>query len=410
MELRPGYKQTDVGVIPTDWDVTSLAALSTKITDGDHATPKRESEGYYLLSARNILNGRIDLSDVDYVGEVEFRRMRQRCNPELGDVLISCSGTIGRITVVADDIECVLVRSAALVKIDAKYADGRFLQYWLQSEKAQKQISESVNQGAQPNLFLNHIEKISCAKPPRREQATITTALGDVDMLLTLQDALIAKKRAIKQGAMQVLLTGKRRLPGFCGEWEVRRLGEIATMGSGGTPNSAVESYYGGDVPWVSIADMTMSGKVLEITQEHLTSLGMENSAAKMFPAGTVLYAMYASLGECSIAGIPVATSQAILGIQTKPLLSNEFLYYYLTAIKSVVKTLGQQGTQANLNKGLVQEFEMSLPPFEEQAAIADVLCDMDAEITALESQRAKTALLKLGMMQELLTGRIRLV
>ena len=129
-----------------------------------------------------------------------------------------------------------------------------------------------------------------------------------------------------------------------------------------------------------------------------------------MFPAGTILYAMYASLGECSIAGISLCSSQAILGIRPKNELSGEYLYYFLTSLKATVKTQGQQGTQANLNKGMVQDFRLSLPPLLEQTAIAAVLSDMDAEIAALEVQQNKTRALKQGMMQELLTGRIRLV
>ena len=100
MELRPGYKLTEVGVIPEEWEVFPLVDRATQITDGEHLTPRRSASGYYLLSARNVHNGRLDLSDVDYVGEVEYRRIKQRCNPEVGDVLISCSGTVGRVATV----------------------------------------------------------------------------------------------------------------------------------------------------------------------------------------------------------------------------------------------------------------------------------------------------------------------
>jgi type I restriction enzyme S subunit len=231
-----------------------------------------------------------------------------------------------------------------------------------------------------------------------------------VDALLAKLDQLIAKKRDLKQAAMQQLLTGQTRLPGFRGEWEVKRLGDIAAMGSGGTPTSSVSSYYDGDYPWVSISDMTKGGKVLASTDRNLSAEGLANSAAQMFPEGTVLYAMYASLGECSIAGIPLCTSQAILGIRPRDTLNNEFLYYYLTSLKSIVKTMGQQGTQANLNKGMVQAFQLRLPPIPEQTAIATVLSDMDAEITALETRRDKIRALKQGIMQELLTGKTRLI
>jgi len=130
MEVKPGYKQTEVGLIPEDWEACLLSVISDKITDGDHATPQRVRHGYYLLSARNVLNGAIDVSDVDYVDGAEYMRMKRRCGPEGGDILVSCSGTIGRVTVVPIGFQCVLVRSAALVKLDRSKADGFFIQFW----------------------------------------------------------------------------------------------------------------------------------------------------------------------------------------------------------------------------------------------------------------------------------------
>lgn len=257
----------------------------------------------------------------------------------------------------------------------------------------------------------NDSKNLVLAWPKREvEQRAIAEALSDVDALIGALDRLIAKKRDLKQAAMQQLLTGQTRLPGFQGEWESKRLGEIADMGSGGTPLSSVPAFYGGDIPWVSIADMTRAGRVIHATEKTLTPLGLAGSAAQLFPEGTVLYAMYASLGECCIAGIPVTTSQAILGIRPKQHLVGEFLYYFLVSMKSKVATLGQQGTQANLNKGIVQGFRIALPSREEQVCITTVLSDMDAELSALEAHRNKTRALKQGMMQELLTGRTRLV
>jgi type I restriction enzyme S subunit len=192
-------------------------------------------------------------------------------------------------------------------------------------------------------------------------------------------------------------------------EWEVKRLGDVADMGSGGTPPSSVPAYYDGDIPWASISDMTKGGKVILITDRNLTRAGFTNSAAQMFPAGTILYAMYASLGECSIAGIPLCSSQAILGIRPNQRLSGEYLYYFLTSFKGVVKTLGQQGTQANLNKGMVQDFRLSLPPLPEQTAIATALSDVDGLLDGLDRLIAKKRDLKQAAMQRLLTGQTRL-
>src|SRR4029077_8288259 len=137
-----GYKHTEDGVIPHDWDVCNLLTISSKITDGDHVTPKRQREGDYLLSARNIRDSHIDLTDVDYVGHEEYERMRRRCAPEVGDILISCSGHgLGRVSNVPEGLRCVLVRSAALVKLNPRKANSLFIQYCLQGSYAQNQIS-----------------------------------------------------------------------------------------------------------------------------------------------------------------------------------------------------------------------------------------------------------------------------
>jgi type I restriction enzyme S subunit len=296
------------------------------------------------------------------------------------------------------------------LSLDRPRHEPRFVHHYFLSTPGQKQIVTSAIQTGVPHTNLGILRAYRFPAPPLPEQRAIAAALSDVDGLLGALDRLIAKKRDLKQAAMQQLLTGQTRLPGFKGEWVVKRLGDVAEMGSGGTPPSSVSAYYDGDIPWVSISDMTKGGKVILSTDRNLTCHGFANSAAQMFPIGTVLYAMYASLGECSIAGMSLCSSQAILGIRPRGNLSGEFLYYFLNSRKATVKTLGQQGTQANLNKGMVQDFHLSLPPLPEQTAIASVLSEMDAELAGLEQRREKTRALKQGMMQELLTGRTRLL
>ena len=188
---------------------------------------------------------------------------------------------------------------------------------------------------------------------------------------------------------MQELLTGKRRLPGFEGEWATVSLGSVAAMNSGGTPSTGRDDFYGGDIPWVSITDMTSSGRFISETERTLTDLGLTNCTAKRFPAGTILYAMYASLGECSIAAREVTTSQAILGIRPGSLLINEYLYYWLKSICGSV-VMGQQGTQSNLNKKMVQEFSLGLPSKDEQSVITKALVDIDNDIDALKLKLEK--------------------
>lgn len=413
MELKPGYKMTEVGVIPEDWGVVPLdtcVQTSAPICYGILMPGSDCNGGVPVIKVKDIINGRIEESGLLLAHpSIDEAYKRSRLSPN--DLLVTIRGTTGRVAIVPPALDNAnITQDTARVRIK-EGIDIRFIYFALQSDLAQHQIALHTIGQAVKGINIRDVKRLIMVSPPTdKEQRAIAEALSDADNLIEALDRLIAKKRDLKQAAMQELLTGKTRLPGFGGEWEVKRLGEVAEMSSGGTPTSSIPAYYDGDIPWVSITDMTKSGKVLTATDRNLTSLGFANSATQMFPVGTVLYAMYASLGECSIAGIEVCSSQAILGIRPTKDLSNEFLYYYLVSLKPTIKSLGQQGTQANLNKGMVQNFQIHLPPLSEQTAIAEVLSDMDGEIAALEARRDKTRALKQGMMAELLTGKTRLL
>jgi type I restriction enzyme S subunit len=271
-------------------------------------------------------------------------------------------------------------------------------------------LNVATGQGGSRNaLTKGMVANFQVPIPPLAEQKAIAEALSDVDALIAAQEELIEKKRAIKQGAMQELLTGKKRLPGFGGKWIEKRLGDCATMFAGGTPSSKIEGYYGGDIPWVSISDISIAGKYIERTAETLSDAGLNNSSAKWYPPNALLFAMYASIGKCCIAKERMTSSQAILGIYDLIDIDVEFLYYLLTFRNDEFLMMGQTGTQSNLSKAIVEEIVINTPSLAEQKAIAEVLSDMDAEIEALEAKRAKYESIKQGMMQELLTGRTRL-
>ncbi|MEE9711289.1 restriction endonuclease subunit S [Aeromonas caviae] len=233
------------------------------------------------------------------------------------------------------------------------------------------------------------------------------------DRAISNTEQLLANSQQQKKALMQQLLTGKKRLLDkngvrFSGEWKKVTLDSVADMNSGGTPKSSIEEYYGGDIPWVSIADMTKHGKWISSTERNISELGLANSSARLYPENTILYAMYASIGECSIAKVPLCSSQAILGIRPKKSLYFEFLYFFLVSLKDEIKLQGQQGTQANLNAGMVKGFLLRLPCIEEQQKIADVLSTTDQEIAALQQKLDALKQEKKALMQQLLTGKRR--
>ncbi|MDH0241240.1 restriction endonuclease subunit S [Aeromonas caviae] len=267
--------------------------------------------------------------------------------------------------------------------------------------------------GGIPQLPGASLSKYLVTLPPLPEQQKIAKILSTWDKAISTTEQLLANSQQQKKALMQQLLTGKKRLLDkngvrFSGEWKKVTLDSVADMNSGGTPKSSIEEYYGGDIPWVSIADMTKHGKWISSTERNISELGLANSSARLYPENTILYAMYASIGECSIAKVPLCSSQAILGIRPKKSLYFEFLYFFLVSLKDEIKLQGQQGTQANLNAGMVKGFSLRLPCIEEQQKIADVLSTTDQEIAALQQKLDALKQEKKALMQQLLTGKRR--
>lgn len=352
--------------------------------------------------------GTIETRDIKYAPPEAYPSIKNyRIFKE--DIFISVAGSLGVVGKIPPELDGANLTENAN-RISEIKCNRDYLLHYLMSSRIQSEIKSNQTIGAQPKLALSRIRNFRIPIPKKlEEQHAIATAINDMNSLLERLNTLITKKRSIKHAAMQQLLSGKIRLPEQNDRWKIQRLGDLATMTSGGTPPSGNPEYYGGNIPWVSISDMTKGGKFISKTNRNLTTLGLKNSSAKIFPKNTVLYSIYASLGECSITNIPTSTSQAILGIKTGKSLLPGFLYHYLNYIKPTIASLGQQGTQNNLNKNMVQDFLIPTPSLEEQEKISKIIDEMDLEIKALDQFEIKNSNLKHILTQELLTGRIRL-
>lgn len=400
------FKQTEIGLIPEDWKVVTISKIAETSSGG---TPSRSINRYYNGTIRWITTSELKDSriynSIEHITEEAVQNSSAKLFPK-GTILMAMYGaTIGKLGI----LEVCSTTNQACCAIICHDIKNIYLFYYLFFIRR-----EIILQGCgagQPNISQNIVKNINIGLPEEIEQEKIASALTSIDNLLLSLEKLIEKKRLIKQGAMQDLLTGKKRLPGFTGEWVERQLGEITEMNSGGTPSVNVKEYYGNEIPFLSISDMSWQGKYLKQTEKSITYLGLKNSSARIVPSGTILYAMYASIGKCSIANIELAISQAILGIKVnKEVLNNIYLYYYLSFIENKAKEIGQQGTQSNLSKQIVEKFKIQLPTIKEQQTIATVLSSIDKEIESLEGKKAKYEQIKQGMMQQLLTGKIRLI
>lgn len=296
----------------------------------------------------------------------------------------------------------------AIVVTPKKETDIKFMSYVLYDMNL-NQYSES---SAQPGLSVKKLLELEYPIPQNKEEQTaIAEALSDIDSLISSLQKLIEKKNAIKQGVMQELLTGKKRLPGFSGEWSKQQLGDICNIVNGGTPSTSIAEFWNGKILWCTPTDITScSTKYIYTTESKITESGLKASSATLLPKGALLLCSRATIGEVRIAGNTICTNQGFKSLVVHQNISNEWLYYMVHVLKFNMLEKAIGSTFLEISKKDLAELDIIVPEFTEQKAIAQVLSDMDSEIELLEKKLAKYQQIKQGMMQELLTGRIRLV
>lgn len=405
MEVKPGYKQTEVGAIPEDWDIEPLGTRASFKT-GPFGSALHQSDyvdgGIPVINPMHINDGRIIPNVTMSVSEEAARRLTDfRMKP--GEIIIGRRGDMGRCAVV-DEGHAGWMCGTGSMLIRPRLDHPDFLQRILSSTVAIKAIEDASVGSTMINLNQATLSRLNIQIPPIEEQDAIATALSDMDALLDGLDRLIAKKRAIKQATMQQLLTGQTRQPGFSGEWEVKRLGDLCDISMGRTPPRLNAAMWGDGYVWLSIADM--NGKFVSSSKEEITNLAI--SGMKAVAKGTLMMSFKLSIGRLCFAGCDLYTNEAICAFNM-PRVNSEFLYHALSRID--FSLYGRQAVKGyTLNKESLRLVEVNIPPDGEQTAIAAVFSDMDAEIAALEIRRTKTRALKQAMMQGLLTGCTRLV
>ncbi len=268
--------------------------------------------------------------------------------------------------------------------------------------------------GATINQLTNKDLAVFKVALPRSEveQANIANALSDADALIGSLQKLIAKKRQIKQGAMQTLLNPYENGVLKTG-WEFKKVGEFTDVTSGGTPSTLIDSYWGGDIKWMASGELNYK-KIFDVAG-RITADGLINSSTKIIPEKCVLIGLAGqgkTRGTVAMNFVELCTNQSIAAIFPSKTVSNLFLYYNLDGRYDELRALstGDSG-RGGLNLTIIKNLDVGMPRnFSDQEKIATVLSDMDAEIAALETKLAKYQQIKQGMMQNLLTGRIRLV
>jgi type I restriction enzyme, S subunit len=412
LHSKSKYKHTEVGEIPEDWNVVLLGSLGTfskgqGIRKDEAASGEIPCVRYGEIYTHHSDHVRAFNSFISTHVAQSSKRLRR------GDLLFAGSGEtkeeIGKCVAFLQDIEAYA--GGDIVILSPEKGDSPFFGYLFNAPVIARQKASKGQGDAIVHISASSLSSINVPMPPSaNEQRVIATALTDVDELIASLDKLIAKKRDIKQATMQQLLTGQRRLPGFSGEWEMKRLGDIARIQRGASPRPIDSPVWFDDnssIGWVRISDVTRAGMYLRETSQRLSAMGIQHS--RPVSRQSLIMSICATVGRPVITEIDTCIHDGFVVfdlLQAHKL----FIYYVLKFIESNWGKYGQTGSQMNLNTGLINRTEIALPSAIEQTAIVNVLSDMDAEIAALEARRDKARALKQGMMQELLTGRIRLV
>ena len=404
-EVPVGYKRTEVGVIPEEWALCPLRNIIEKFVNG--GTPSTKNAAFWSgnipwITGADILNQTVAVIRRHITEEAVHNSSTSVIAK--GNLLIVSRTGVGKLAIAPCDIAISQDFTGVIPnkeKILAKYLFRHF--DFCQHVLAKQNQGTSIK-----GITRDTLAAILIPLPSLSEQRAIAEALSAVDGLLAALEALIAKKRAVKQAAMQQLLTGKSRLPGFSGTWETTTIGEIATITTGNTPPTHDAANYGNEYLFVSPVDLGESKYVVK-TEKMLSQKGF--AISRRFPADSILFVSIGStIGKCGIAPTELTSNQQINAVLPSPSFSTDYLYYTICSVAPHIKALAGEQAVPIVNKTQFSETIIPLAPLAEQRAIAAVLSDMDAEIAALERRRDKTRSVKQSMMQQLLTGRVRLV
>jgi type I restriction enzyme S subunit len=408
-------QQTEVGELPADWRVVKLSSIAS-VTSGKRLPLGRSlvahETAHPYIRVSDMRAGTVNVDGVQFVPEDVFPQIRQYCVSK-DDLYISVAGTLGLVGCVPDVLDGANLTENAN-RISGLQVPREYLYQVLASPLVQSVIESGRTVGAQPKLALVRIRNFSIPLPASdEEQRAIGEALTDADTLIDSLEQLLSKQRQIKQGAMQELLSGQRRLPGFGGEWVSHTLSTLVSSPITDGPHET-PMFHDDGIPFLSVNNIA-DNRIDWSEVRYVSRAAHEQYARKCRPQrGDLLLGKAASVGRIAVVEDDTEFNiwSPIALIRLKATLSNWFVFYQFQSrfLMRQIGLLTNSSSQGNIGMGDIERLEVLLPSLDEQHAIAQVLTDMDSALTALQARLAKARELKQALMQVLLTGRIRLL
>lgn len=408
------FKDTEIGKIPEEWETLYIHQI-TEISTG--ATPSTNINEYWengtirWMSSGELnnkiiydVNGRITQKGYDNTGT---HMLPKNC------VLIGLAGQgKTRGTAAYNKVELCTNQSIAAILPNSKY-ESKYLYFYIDSLYDKLRLL-SAGDGGRGGLNKQILQNLEIAMPPLNEQHHIASALTSIDNLIASLGKLIEKKKNIKQGAMQQLLTGETRLKGFNEPWMEHTIDELFDLGNGYTPSKSNPAYWtNGTIPWFRMEDIRTNGRILKDSIQHVTPEAVKGNG--LYPKYSIILSTTATIGEHALLIADSLANQQFTFLNRKvnrrDMIDITFFYHYCFILGKWCRDNINAGGLLAVNMDDLKNHSIYIPKsIAEQQAIATILTKMDDEITALEAKRAKYEAIKQGMMQQLLTGKIRLI
>lgn len=411
MEETRKYKQTELGLLPEDWEVAKLGDC-TNITSG--GTPNTMNDEYWGGDVPWMNSGDLNKKIVNSVdGRITEKGVKYSSTHWIPKecILIGLAGQGKTRGTAAFNVFPLCINQSIAAIYPCKFFESKFVYYYFETQyKNLRTLSDGG--GGRGGLTKSMLQDIEIPLPPIEEQRLIASALTSIDNLIDSLDRLIAKKIDIKQGAMQQLLSGKKRLKGFTEPWKIYKIDDLFDIGNGYTPSKANSAYWtNGTIPWFRMEDIRANGRILKDSIQHITEEAVKNSG--LFPANSIILSTTATIGEHALLIADSLANQRFSFLIRKLNRCSDidimFFFYYCFILGEWCRANINDGGLMAVNMTDLKNYTFSAPSLPEQQAIASILTSMDNELSALEAKRKKYEQIKQGMIQQLLTGRIRL-
>lgn len=413
-------------VYPEEWgfaELDSICEINSGFTwNKDQETDSSEEGAVPVIKIGNVQDGYLDLTDTLYLQDVSDKDLNKNKVREDWLLMIGSNGSserVGQCGLIEQDMEFVYASFLYGLRANEEYIIPRYLFYSLNRPKVQNRLTSfTAGSTSLKNLNKSTIENLSLPIPPLEEQRKVASVLYTVDQAIQKTEEIIDQTQRLGKGVMQELFSDgawdhtdfqETQYGTIPAEWEIKTVNEVSSrIGSGGTPDTDKDEYYGGEIDWVKTDDLN-SGLVTT-TKTKITRKGLDESAAKLFPEGTVVFAMYGgALGQNGRLGMEAAMNQACCGIVADSTKIDPYLLHQQLIHRKQQLTALSAGThQQNISQSMIQKFEVFVPSLEEQSEMVSILSNIEQSINDNHKEKERLKRLKRGLMQDFLSGEIR--